>query len=53
MTFPVDFDSSTWSSAPKSISRRVAVNNVTINKLLPERIDSSRQIYMAKIALKK
>ena len=52
MTFPADFNSSTWSLAPKSISRRVAVNNVTINKLLPERIDSSRQIYMAKIASK-
>jgi 3-oxoacyl-[acyl-carrier protein] reductase len=52
MTFPVDFDCSTWKSTPKSISRRVAVNNVTMNNLLPERIDSSRQTYMAKIASK-
>lgn len=31
----------------KSLSRRVAQNNVTINNLLPERIDSPRQVYMA------
>ena len=31
----------------KSLSVRVAKNNVTINNLLPERIDSPRQIYMA------
>jgi len=31
----------------KSLSRRVAKNNVTINNLLPERIDSPRQVYMA------
>ena len=31
----------------KSLSVRVAENNVTINNLLPERIDSPRQVYMA------
>ena len=31
----------------KSLARRVAKNNVTINNLLPERIDSPRQVYMA------
>ena len=31
----------------KSLSVRVAKNNVTINNLLPERIDSPRQVYMA------
>lgn len=31
----------------KSLSRRVAKNNVTLNNLLPERIDSPRQVYMA------
>jgi 3-oxoacyl-[acyl-carrier protein] reductase len=35
-------------SLSKSLSVRVAKNNVTINNLLPERIDSPRQIYMAK-----
>lgn len=32
----------------KSLSRRVARDNVTINNLLPERIDTDRQVYMAK-----
>ncbi len=32
----------------KSLSRRVARNNVTINNLLPERIDTDRQVFMAK-----
>ena len=32
----------------KSISRDVAADNVTINNLLPERIDTDRQVFMAK-----
>ena len=32
----------------KAISRDVAVDNVTINNLLPERIDTGRQVQMAK-----
>ena len=31
----------------KGLSREVAVDNVTINNLLPERIDTSRQEFMA------
>lgn len=31
----------------KSLSRRVARDNVTINNLLPERIDTPRQVFMA------
>lgn len=31
----------------KSLSKRVAKNNVTINNLLPERIDTDRQVFMA------
>lgn len=31
----------------KSLSRRVASDNVTINNLLPERIDTPRQVFMA------
>ena len=31
----------------KSLSRRVACKNVTINNLLSERIDTPRQVYMA------
>jgi 3-oxoacyl-[acyl-carrier protein] reductase len=31
----------------KSLSREVAVDNVTINNLLPERIDTDRQRFMA------
>jgi 3-oxoacyl-[acyl-carrier protein] reductase len=31
----------------KAISREVAVDNVTINNLLPERIDTGRQVFMA------
>ena len=36
----------------KSLSRRVVKNNVTINNLLPERIDSPRQVYMAELQAK-
>jgi len=32
----------------KSLSREVAADNVTINNLLPERIDTDRQVFMAK-----
>lgn len=32
----------------KSLSRVVAVDNVVINNLLPERIDTDRQVFMAK-----
>ena len=31
----------------KSLSREVAVDNVTINNMLPERIDTDRQVFMA------
>ncbi len=31
----------------KSISRDIAVDNVTINNMLPERIDTDRQVFMA------
>lgn len=34
-------------AACKALSRDVAKDNVTINNLLPERIDTDRQIYMA------
>lgn len=34
-------------AAVKGLSRAVARDNVTINNLLPERIDTDRQIYMA------
>lgn len=34
--------------ASKALSREVARDNVTINNLLPERIDTERQVYMAK-----
>lgn len=34
--------------AVKALSREVAQDNVTINNLLPERIDTERQVYMAK-----
>ena len=37
----------------KGISKQVAVDNVTINNLLPERFDTDRQIYMTKILMKK
>jgi 3-oxoacyl-[acyl-carrier protein] reductase len=37
----------------KALSFEVAPNNVTINNLLPERIDSPRQIEMAKAAMKR
>jgi 3-oxoacyl-[acyl-carrier protein] reductase len=33
--------------AAKALSRDVAEFNVTINNLLPERIDTERQVYMA------
>ena len=35
----------------KGISKRVAVDNVTINNLLPERFDTDRQIYMTKMLM--
>ena len=34
-------------AASKALSRDVAKDNVTINNLLPERIDTERQVYMA------
>lgn len=34
-------------AASKALSREVAKDNVTINNLLPERIDTERQVYMA------
>ena len=34
--------------AVKALSREVAKDNVTINNLLPERIDTARQVYMAR-----
>jgi 3-oxoacyl-[acyl-carrier protein] reductase len=34
-------------AAAKALSRDVAAYNVTINNLLPERIDTERQVYMA------
>ena len=36
----------------KSLSRAVAVDNVTINNLLPERIDTDRQRFMAERIMK-
>jgi NAD(P)-dependent dehydrogenase (short-subunit alcohol dehydrogenase family) len=36
----------------KAISRDVAVDNVTINNLLPERIDTARQKFMAERMMK-
>ncbi len=35
-------------AASKALSREVASDNVTINNLLPERIDTERQVYMAR-----
>jgi 3-oxoacyl-[acyl-carrier protein] reductase len=35
-------------AACKALSREVAADNVTINNLLPERIDTERQMYMAR-----
>lgn len=35
-------------AACKALSREVAKDNVTINNLLPERIDTERQVYMAR-----
>lgn len=35
-------------AAAKTLSREVAKDNVTINNLLPERIDTERQVYMAR-----
>jgi 3-oxoacyl-[acyl-carrier protein] reductase len=35
-------------AASKALSREVAPYNVTINNLLPERIDTERQVYMAR-----
>jgi 3-oxoacyl-[acyl-carrier protein] reductase len=34
-------------AASKALSREVVRDNVTINNLLPERIDTERQVYMA------
>ncbi|MDH4117751.1 MAG: SDR family oxidoreductase [Acidimicrobiia bacterium] len=34
-------------AACKALSRDVAADNITINNLLPERIDTERQVYMA------
>lgn len=34
-------------AACKALSRQVAADNVTINNLLPERIDTDRQVFMA------
>lgn len=34
-------------AACKALSREVASDNVTINNLLPERVDTERQVYMA------
>lgn len=34
-------------AACKALSREVAADNVTINNMLPERIDTERQVYMA------
>jgi 3-oxoacyl-[acyl-carrier protein] reductase len=36
----------------KSLSRTVIVDNVTINNLLPERIDTDRQVFMAQRIMK-
>ena len=38
--------------ASKSLSRSVMVNNVTLNNLLPERIDTDRQKFMAERMMK-
>jgi 3-oxoacyl-[acyl-carrier protein] reductase len=35
----------------KAVSREVAADNVTINNLLPERIDTGRQRQMAELAV--
>ena len=35
-------------AAAKALSREVVKDNVTINNLLPERIDTERQVYMAR-----
>ena len=35
----------------KGISKQVAVDNVTINNLLPERFDTDRQIFMTKLLM--
>lgn len=39
--------------ALKAVSRDVAKHNVTINQILPERIDTGRQQYMAKLAMER
>lgn len=39
-------------SVSKALSRQVAVANVTLNNLLPERIDTDRQRYMAEMRSK-
>ena len=40
------------SSVSKALSRQVASANVTLNNLLPERIDTERQAYMAEMRAK-
>ncbi|MFL2936851.1 MAG: SDR family oxidoreductase [Myxococcota bacterium] len=39
-------------SVSKALSRQVASSNVTLNNLLPERIDTERQAYMAEMRAK-
>jgi 3-oxoacyl-[acyl-carrier protein] reductase len=39
-------------AACKAISREIAADNVTINNLLPERIDTARQAFMAESMMK-
>jgi len=36
----------------KGLSKEVAINNVTINNLLPERFDTDRQIFMTNLLMK-
>ena len=36
----------------KGLSKEVAINNVTINNLLPERFDTDRQVFMTNLLMK-
>ncbi len=36
----------------KGLSKQVAINNVTINNLLPERFDTERQVFMTNLLMK-
>ena len=36
----------------KGLSKQVAVDNVTINNLLPERFDTDRQVFMTNLLMK-